>query len=88
MSSSQKNSLSSYELSPDEERVYYQKSQSLEGQDLPKKEKDDMLREHAANLDLLRLHRFPVKQFVLPAAYAPSISSLNTLQKVPRGSSF
>ncbi len=82
MSPSVVDAANSYELSPDQHKIIYEGSLALEGQTPPVQVKEDLLRIHARNLELSNKSKHSNRQFVLPAAYSPSISSLDTLQKV------
>jgi hypothetical protein len=77
--------VNTYEASPDAQRFVHQLSTNLQGQ-RPSgiHSKEDLLRRHNDNLSLREGSSAAkaAKQVVLPSAYSPSVSPLETLQKV------
>jgi hypothetical protein len=74
-----------YEASPDAQRFVQQLSTNLQGQRPSRLHlKEDLLRKHNENLNLREGSSTAkaAKQVVLPSAYSPSVSPLETLQKV------
>ncbi|KUJ14843.1 uncharacterized protein LY89DRAFT_123704 [Mollisia scopiformis] len=74
--------IDSYDLSPDQYKVIYEDAIPLEGQPPSALGKDDLVRIHNRNLELKKESGKSRNSFVLPAAYAPSSASLDTLQKI------
>jgi hypothetical protein len=76
-------SVDTYEISPDQEKAFYQKSSAFQGQKaVQKHSKEELLKAHFRNLELLQSSKNATKQLVLLTAYSPSNSTLDTLQKV------
>jgi hypothetical protein len=76
-------SINTYEISPDQERAFYQTLSAFGGQVAAQKNsKEELLSEHLKNLALLRSPKDASRRSILPAAYSPSRSSLDPLQKV------
>jgi len=72
-----------YETSPEQERISHEAAASFKGKiAVQKHSKEELIKAHFAKLQLLKSAKPAAKQIVLPIAYSPSISSLDTLQKV------
>ena len=72
-----------YEISPEQERISHEAAASFEGQvAVQKHTKAELVKAHFAKLQLLKNAKPAAKQLILPIAYSPSDSSLDTLQKV------
>lgn len=76
-------SVDSYESSPEQERISLEAAASFKGQvAVQKHSKEELIEAHFAKLQLLKNTKTAIKQLILPIAYSPSNSSLDTLQKV------
>jgi len=83
MSPSLEESVNSYELSPDQRRILYETSTTVHNHDSAlSTSKEALLQEHSRNLKLLQSSRPSMKELVLPIAYSPSQSPLDSLHKV------
>ncbi|TVY62314.1 hypothetical protein LSUE1_G007932, partial [Lachnellula suecica] len=77
--------INTYEASPDTQRFVHQLSANLQGQRPQQNHsKEDLILKHNGNLSLREAPSevHPVKQVVLPTAYSPSTSPLDSLQKI------
>lgn len=75
--------VDTYETSPEKEKNLYLASATLQGRPaIQKHSKEELLKTHFKNLELSQSSKTTVKQLVLSNAYSPSLSSLDTLQKV------
>lgn len=83
MSPSLEESVNTYELSPDQRRILYETSTTLHDHDSALDvSKEALLEEHSRNLKLLKSSKPLIKELVLPIAYSPSQTPLDSLQKV------
>jgi hypothetical protein len=78
-------SIDTYQISPEQERSFYEASSALKGQIIAqKRSREELLKVHSKNLKLLQNPKTTTKQLILPTAYRPSLSPLDALQKVCR----
>jgi hypothetical protein len=78
-------SIDPYQISPEQERAFYEASSSCQGQIATQKHsKEGLLKTHFKNLELLKDPKTATKHLILSTAYSPSVSSLDTLQKVSK----
>ncbi len=76
-------SIDPYQISPEQERAFYEASSASKGQIAAQKHsKEELLKAHFQNLELLQNSKTATKHLILSTAYSPSVSSLGTLQKV------
>ena len=76
-------SIDTYQISPEQEGSFYEASAAFQGQVIAQKHsREELLKIHLKNLKLLQTPKTATKQVILPTAYRPSVSPLNTLQKV------
>jgi hypothetical protein len=76
-------SIEPYQISPEQERAFYEASSASQGQLATQKHsKKYLLETHLKNLELLRDSKATTKHLILSTAYSPSVCSLYTLQKV------
>jgi hypothetical protein len=83
VSSAMTESIDTYQTSPDQEKAFYDASPALQGQVTSQKHsKEELVKAHFKNLELLQNSKPANKELILPTAYSPSSASLSTLQKV------
>jgi hypothetical protein len=83
VSSAMTESINTYRTSPDQEKALYAASTPFQGQAASQKySKEELVKAHFKNLELLRNSKPAIKELILPTAYSPSSASLDTLQKV------
>ncbi len=76
-------SIDPYQISPEQERAFYDASSASQGQlAIQKHSKKYLLETHLMNLELLQDSKHKTKHLILSTAYSPSVCSFNTLQKV------
>jgi hypothetical protein len=75
--------IDSYEPSPEQERASYEAAANFKGQvAVQKHSKEHLIKTHFSKLELLKNANPATKQLILPIAYSPSTSSLDSLRKV------
>lgn len=78
-------SIDPYQISPEQERAFYEASSSRQGQITTQKHsKEELLKTHFKNLELLKDPKTATKHLILSTAYSPSVFSLDALQKVSK----
>lgn len=76
-------SIDPYQISPEQERAFYEASSASQGQlAIQKHSKKYLLETHLKNLEQLHDPKPTTKHLILSTAYSLSVSSFDTLQKV------
>jgi hypothetical protein len=83
VSSAMTESIDTYRTPPDQEKAFYDASPAFQGRvSSQKHSKEELVKAHFKNLELLKNSKPATKELILPTAYSPSSASLSTLQKV------